>query len=105
MPVDHFRTTLLAFLPIEDVATDLPIQQDEFPVDCERCPQLRLHESGVSAMKEIGRSCRVLPVPWQCCPPDRVKTVSKLFVLEPLGLALSEKQVLQIVENIKKRGE
>ena len=68
-------------------------------------PQLRLHESGVSAMKEIGRSCRVLPVPWQCCPPDRVKTVSKLFVLEPLGLALSEKQIPQIVENTKKCGE
>jgi len=36
---------------------------------------------------------------------DRVKTVPKLFVLEPLGLALSEKQIPQIVENIKKRGE
>jgi hypothetical protein len=31
-------------------------------------------------------------------PPDRGKTVSKLFVLEPLGLALSEKQIPQIVE-------
>jgi hypothetical protein len=32
---------------------------------------------------------------------DRVKTVSKPFSLEPLGLASSEKQIPQIVENIK----
>ena len=32
---------------------------------------------------------------------DRGKTVSKLFVLEPLGLALSEKQIPQIVETIR----
>jgi len=32
---------------------------------------------------------------------DRGKTVSKLFVLEPLGLALSEKQMPQIVETIR----
>jgi hypothetical protein len=31
--------------------------------------------------------------------PDRGKTVSKLFALELLGLALSEKQMPQIVEN------
>ena len=33
--------------------------------------------------------------------PDRGKTVSKLFALEPLGLALSEKQIPQIVEIIR----
>ena len=38
-------------------------------------------------------------------PTDRAKTVSKLVALKPLGLALSEKQVPQIVENTKKRGE
>jgi hypothetical protein len=38
-------------------------------------------------------------------PPDRVKTVSKLGALEHLGLALSEKQIPQIVENSKKCGE
>jgi len=38
-------------------------------------------------------------------PPDRVKTVLKLVALKPLGLALSEKQVPQIVENTKKCGE
>jgi len=32
---------------------------------------------------------------------DRGKTVSKLFALEPLGLALSEKQIPQIVETIR----
>ena len=37
--------------------------------------------------------------------PDRVKTVSKLGALEHLGLALSEKQIPQIVENSKKYGE
>ena len=39
----------------------------------------------------------------RCCstPIDRGKTVSKLFSLEPLGLALSEKQVPQIVETIR----
>jgi hypothetical protein len=31
----------------------------------------------------------------------RGKTLSKLFALEPLGLALSEKQILQIVETIR----
>jgi hypothetical protein len=31
----------------------------------------------------------------------RGKTVSKLFSLEPLGLALSEKQISQIVETIR----
>jgi hypothetical protein len=31
----------------------------------------------------------------------RGKTVSKLFALEPLGLALSEKQIPQIVETIR----
>jgi hypothetical protein len=36
---------------------------------------------------------------------DRVKTVSKLGALERLGLASSEKQIPQIVENIKKCGE
>jgi hypothetical protein len=34
-------------------------------------------------------------------PIDRGKTVSKLFSLEPLGLALSEKQIPQIVETIR----
>jgi hypothetical protein len=33
---------------------------------------------------------------------DRVKTVSKPFSLEPLGIASSEKQIPQIVENTKK---
>jgi hypothetical protein len=37
--------------------------------------------------------------------PDRVKTVSKLSALEPLGLALSKKQIPQIIENTKKCGE
>ncbi len=35
----------------------------------------------------------------------RAKTVSKLLALEPLGLASSEKQIPQILENIKKSGE
>ena len=34
-------------------------------------------------------------------PSHRGKTVSKLFSLEPLGLALSEKQIPQIVETIR----
>ena len=38
-------------------------------------------------------------------PSDRVKTVSKLPALELLGLALSEKQIPQIVENTKECGE
>ena len=37
--------------------------------------------------------------------PNRVKTVSKLVALKPLGLALSEKQIPQIVENTEKCGE
>src|SRR5580700_9033469 len=39
----------------------------------------------------------------RCCshPIGRRKTVSKLFLLEPLGLALSEKQIPQIVETIR----
>jgi len=34
-------------------------------------------------------------------PSHRGKTVSKLFALELLGLALSEKQIPQIVETIR----
>ena len=34
-------------------------------------------------------------------PPYRGKTVSKFFVLELLGLALIEKQIPQIIENIR----
>ena len=34
-------------------------------------------------------------------PIDRGKTVSKLFALEPLGLALSEKQIPQIIQTIR----
>src|SRR5580700_8817567 len=80
-------------------------------------------ESGFSALREIGRNYRERAVPWRVDPycrslsslrhaahfhvtrrsgidyPDRVKTVSKLGALEPLGLALSEKQIPQIVEN------
>jgi hypothetical protein len=39
----------------------------------------------------------------RCCshPIDRGKTVSKLFSLKPLGLALSEKQIPQIIETIR----
>ena len=86
-------------------------------------------ESGFSALREIGRNCRERAVPWRVDPycrslsglrhaphfhvnrrsgidyPDRVKTVSKLGALEHLGLALSEKQIPQIVENSKKCGE
>ena len=32
---------------------------------------------------------------------NRGKTVAKLFVLEPLGLALSEKQIPHMVETIR----
>src|SRR5579863_8663606 len=32
---------LLAFLPIENIATNLPVPHDQFPVDGERCAQLR----------------------------------------------------------------
>ena len=38
-------------------------------------------------------------------PSHRAKTVSKLPVLELLGLGLSEKQAPQIVENTKRCGE
>jgi hypothetical protein len=38
-------------------------------------------------------------------PSYRVKTVPKLLALEPLGIASSEKQIPQIVENTKKCGE
>jgi hypothetical protein len=38
-------------------------------------------------------------------PSYRVKTVPKLVALKPLGLALSEKQIPQIVETTKKCGE
>src|SRR5580658_6728626 len=86
-------------------------------------------ESGFSALREIGRNCRARAVPWRVDPycrslsglrhaphfhvnrrsgldyPDRVKTVSKLAALEHLELALSEKQIPQIVENSKKCGE
>jgi hypothetical protein len=37
----------------------------------------------------------------QILSADRVKTVLKLFTLEPLGLASSEKQIPQAVENIR----
>ena len=39
--IDHLCAPLLAFLPIENIATDLPVQHDQFPVDGERCAQFR----------------------------------------------------------------
>jgi len=40
-----------------------------------------------------------------CLHVDRAKTVSKLLAVEVLGLALSEKQIPQIVEKTKKCGK
>jgi len=31
-PIDQLRAPAFPFLPIEDVATDLPIEQNQFPV-------------------------------------------------------------------------
>jgi hypothetical protein len=31
-PIDHFRTPPFALLSIEDIAANLPVQQDQFPV-------------------------------------------------------------------------
>ena len=39
--VDHFRAPVFPFLPVEDVAADLPIEQDQFPVDGHRRTKLR----------------------------------------------------------------
>jgi hypothetical protein len=51
-------TPLFAFLPIENIATDLPVQQDQFPVDNERCAKLRRLNPALQLPREIGRSCR-----------------------------------------------
>ena len=40
-PIDHIGTPPFTFLPIENTATSLPVQQDQFTVDGERCAQLR----------------------------------------------------------------
>ena len=50
---------------------------------------------GQESTGELTAIERVLPC------SHRGKTVSKLFVVEPLGLALSEKQIPQIVETIR----
>ena len=39
--VDHFGAPAFPFLPVEDIAADLPVQQDQFPVDRQRCMELR----------------------------------------------------------------
>jgi len=31
--VDHFRAPVFPFLPVEDIAADLPVEQDQFPID------------------------------------------------------------------------
>ncbi len=31
--VDHFGSAAFPFLPVEDIAADLPVQQDQFPID------------------------------------------------------------------------
>jgi len=39
--IDHFGAPAFPFLPIEDITTDLPVQQDQVPVDRQRCMELR----------------------------------------------------------------
>jgi len=39
--VDHFRTPVFPLLPVEDIAADLPVEQNQFPVDGQRCATLR----------------------------------------------------------------
>ena len=39
--VDHFRAPVLPFLPIENIAADPPVEQNQFPVDGHRRAKLR----------------------------------------------------------------
>lgn len=39
--VDHFRAPVFPFLPVEDVAADLPVEQDQFPIDGHQRAKLR----------------------------------------------------------------
>ena len=39
--VDHFRAPVFPLLPIQDIAADLPIEQNQFPVDGQRRAKLR----------------------------------------------------------------
>ena len=51
-------------LPIEDVAADLPVQQDQFAVDRERGVQLRRLNASLQVGKELRIACRARAIPW-----------------------------------------
>lgn len=48
-PFDDFRPPALSELPVQNVPTDRPVEQYEFPVDGERGP----HLSGVDALLNV----------------------------------------------------
>ena len=44
--VDHFGSPAFPFLPVEDIAADLPVQQDQFPVELPAMHGTARSESG-----------------------------------------------------------
>ena len=87
-------------------------EQEGAPVHCttEACSLLQRPRRGIVRAIDVRRRLENLRTEASVNtsgrgsdPPrsHRGKTVSKLFALEPLGLALSEKQIPQIVETIR----
>ena len=54
--IDDLCTPAMLLLPGKDVPANLPVKQDEFPVDRDRCSELCGAESGLSVVRGIARS-------------------------------------------------
>ena len=61
--VDHFRAPVFPVLPVQDIAPDLPIEQDQFPVDGQRRAKLRCPNPSLQVGEKLSGSCRERVVP------------------------------------------
>ena len=59
--VDHFRSPVFPLLPVENIAADLPVEQDQLPVDRQRRAKLRRANPPVQVGEKlsvtIGNEC------------------------------------------------
>ena len=58
--VDDLRSPTLASLPDEDVAADRPVEQNQFPVDRERRPDLCAADAGLELLEKLRVAGRCL---------------------------------------------
>ena len=71
--VDHLRAPVFPLLPVQDIAADLPVKQDQFPVDRQRRTKLRRSNPPfqvgeklpvASSLSSICRRSQPATMPW-----------------------------------------